>query len=211
MTRILAAFTGVVLVAVGALLWMSREQAVQPAAEVVADKGRGAPAGETASRPAAIDAAGRDQPRPSPRPERASEAAIRVNPEVVASMRHGRLEGDERSPPLAENRPERERPSAEALADPDMYLEYEKQQKQKIYVSFLRASSKKVTELEAAIADAEARGLAAEQLEEGREKLRRLRAMREKLLRDHPSLADSAAGAGSPESGADNGQDEPAP
>lgn len=136
------------------------------------------------------------EPAPATARERTDEPAIREqgvrpDPDAVTSLRRAREEGDPRTPPLASDTPERIMPTDQELADPDLYLEYEARQKQQVLTSFLQASEKKAGELRRAIERAEGEGLPEEQLAEGREKLERLEAMREQLLRDHPELAPS--------------------
>lgn len=134
--------------------------------------------------------------------EEPSTEPVTPDPSAVASLRRGREQGEPRTPPLVENSPLRELPTDEELADPELYLEYEGRQKQQVLASFLKASERKTNELKAAIERAESEGMPEAQLEEGREKLRRLEAMREQLLRDYPELAPAADASG--------GQDAPA-
>lgn len=200
-----------VLVIAGGLLWWtsasetdveSGEGALSAASEL--SQATAAPAtDEPSSAMMRVDGdSDADGETPAEKSEAAPEtSSIRLNPDAVASLRRGREQGEPRTPPLVEDSPEREMPSDEELADPDMYLEYESRQKQKVLASFMQASEKKVSELRAAIERAEAEGVSEEQLAEGREKLERLEAMREEVLRDHPELA-------APEE--EDGQDSPA-
>lgn len=205
MKRILAGLALVLLLA-GALLWW---KAQSPSAETPS------PTPEAAERPPAAAKAppsstAKDNP-PEPVPSRAEPATSRLqtpadhrdsetadttgpDPENVASLKRGREEGEPRTPPLAEDRPGREMPSAEELADTDLYLEYEARQKADVLSSFIQASRKKSQELNKAIERAEAEGLPEEQLEEGREKLRQLEATRKELEEQYPELVEGEAG-----------------
>lgn len=125
------------------------------------------------------------------------------DPDAVASLRESRLHGDPRTPPIARPEREREMPTAEELADPDLYLEYEARQQQQVYASFVQASERKIAELEAIIEQGRQGGVSEEQLAEGLEKLEGLKAMREQLIAENPELADGAA--------TDDGGEEAAP
>lgn len=126
----------------------------------------------------------------------------RPSEKAVASLKDAMRYGDPRTPRLAESQ-QRELPSAQELADPALYLEYEARQQEQVYRSFLKASETKITELEALIAEGERDGgVSEEQLEEGRRKLEALRRSREEVIAEHPqaaqaSDADSVEGAGS--------------
>lgn len=108
---------------------------------------------------------------------------------VVSALRDSMKHGDPRTPPLIRSENLRELPSDAELADPDLYQQYEQRQNQKVYASFVTAASQKISDLEAAIARAEADGLPAEQLEEGRQKLEGLRNQRDEILQAHPDVA----------------------
>lgn len=123
--------------------------------------------------------------------------------EAVASLKDAMRHGDPRTPRLAESQ-QREQASAQELADPVLYLEYEARQKEQVYRSFLKASETKIIELEALIAEGERDGgVTDEQLAEGRRKLEALRRSREEVLAEHPLAGqveadtDSTEGAGS--------------
>ena len=113
------------------------------------------------------------------------------DPAAVESLRRSMEEGDPRAPPIARRETEREMPTEEELADPELYLQYETRQQQKVYASFLQASEKKISDLEKLIEQARAEGgVSPEQLEEGEEKLRGLQEMRDKLLQQYPELSE---------------------
>ncbi|MFC6635145.1 hypothetical protein [Microbulbifer taiwanensis] len=109
---------------------------------------------------------------------------------AVAALRQGMEAGDPRMPPLAPRAEEREMPSAEELADPDLYRAYEARQKQEIYASFAAAASKKISALEEMIALGGRGGVTAEQLQEAKNKVEKLREQRELLLQQHPELQE---------------------
>ena len=127
---------------------------------------------------------------PVPEPE-----AWTPDPQAVEALRQSRLHGDPRTPPIARRETEREMPTEEELADPELYLQYEARQQQKVYASFVEASKKKISDLEAIIERGKQGGVSPEQLAEGEEKLRRLKEMREQLLAENPELvAEDANG-----------------
>lgn len=127
----------------------------------------------------------------------------RPSQKAVASLKDAMRHGDPRTPRLAESQ-QREQASAQELADPVLYLEYEARQKEQVYRSFIKASETKIIELEALIAKGERDGgVTDEQLAEGRRKLEALRRSREEVLAEHPLAGqveadtDSIEGAGS--------------
>lgn len=110
---------------------------------------------------------------------------------VVTALRDSMENGDPRTPPLARSEDLREMPSANELADPDLYQQYEQRQNQKVYASFASAATQKISDLERMIARAEAEGLPPEQIQEGREKLEGLRNQRDEIFQAHPEVADT--------------------
>lgn len=106
---------------------------------------------------------------------------------AVASLRQGMESGDPRTPPLAPEPRNRDEPSDEELADPDLYQAYEARQRQQVYASFAAAASKKITNLEEMIAAGRGSATAA-QLAEAERKVERLREQRALLLEQHPDL-----------------------
>lgn len=129
-------------------------------------------------------------------------AAVPVpSAEAVAALRDSMENGDPRTPPLARSEDLREMPTADELADPALYQQYEQRQNQKVYASFVTAASEKITELETLIARAEADGLPPEQIEEGRQKLQGLRNQRDEILQTHPEVAEELQSAALEEAG----------
>ena len=109
------------------------------------------------------------------------------------SMRQAFLEGDVRSPPLARREPEQqgELPTAEELADPELYQQYEARQQMNVRESFARAARSRISELEQQLQQAELMGGDADQLREGREKLERLQQQYDQTVTETPELAES--------------------
>ncbi len=109
------------------------------------------------------------------------------------SMRQAFLEGDDRSPPLARREPEQQRelPTAEELADPELYQQYEARQQMNVRESFARAARSRISELEQQLQQAEQMGGDADQLREGREKLERLQQQYDQTVTEVPELAES--------------------
>ena len=113
---------------------------------------------------------------------------------AVAALRESMENGDPRTPPLARSTNLREMPSAEELADPGLYQQYEMRQKQQVYASFVTAANRKIGELESLIEQGEAFGIDPEQLAEGQRKLAGLMAQRDQLLEQHPELVEPEPG-----------------
>lgn len=106
---------------------------------------------------------------------------------AIDSMADARINGDDRAPPIGQS-VESERPSAEELESPELYLEYESRQEKKIYKAYIEAADVKIEMLEAQIAMAKEQGLSKEELEVGIEKVKRIKNMKEQLLLENPDL-----------------------
>lgn len=105
-------------------------------------------------------------------------------------MRNAFLHGDDRAPPLAprDEANQRELPTAEELADPELYQQYEARQQQGVRESFVRAARKQITELEQQLQQAREMEGDPAQLAEGEEKLERLRELYQQTLQESPQL-----------------------
>ena len=106
---------------------------------------------------------------------------------AIDSMADARINGDDRAPPIGQG-VESERPSAEELESPELYLEYESRQEKKIYKAYIEAADIKIEMLEAQITKAKEQGLSEEELEVGIEKVKRIKNMKEQLLSENPDL-----------------------
>ncbi len=107
-----------------------------------------------------------------------------LDQDAIASMREARLHGDSRSPSLLRSEPS-ERASAQEMADPDLYLQYQAKQRSKIFVSYVQAAKPKLEKLRALVAAGEAQGISAEQLAEGRDKIQQIEVLIKKLKDEH--------------------------
>lgn len=188
---------GVVVLAAVFLGWRASQQVGPAPAPAVAPADTAAPAPIVMPEVASSQAP-EAEALPMLAPEEAPAWADELPPEeiwhpdpgAVEALRQSRLEGDPRAPPIARPEPgrEREMPTEEELADPDLYLEYEMRQQQKVYASFVEASTKKIADLKAIIERGRQEGVPPEQLAEGEEKLRRLEEMRAKLISENPDI-----------------------
>ena len=106
------------------------------------------------------------------------------------SLADARINGDPRTPPMARSAIEREMPTLEELADPDLYQEYETRQNQKVYRSFYSASKNKLVEMEKLMEQARSQGVSEDKLREGEEKIAKMKAMREKLAQTYDDISD---------------------
>ncbi len=106
---------------------------------------------------------------------------------AIESMAEARLNGDDRAPPIGKSA-ETEAPTAEELESPELYLEYESRQEQKIFKAYVEAADIKIDMLEEQIAKAKAQGLPEEELAVGIEKVRRIKEMKAQLLSENPGL-----------------------
>lgn len=117
---------------------------------------------------------------------------IELDPEAIASLREARLHGDPRTPPIERSAP-RELPTAEELADPERYQEYEVRQERKVKQAFVAAAGPEAEKLRADIARGREMGIPEEEIAKAEEKLRRLEAMRAQLIEADPALAPPQA------------------
>jgi len=117
-----------------------------------------------------------------------------ITPETFSvplnSLADARINGDPRTPPIARSAIEREMPTLEELADPDLYQEYETRQNQKVYRSFYSASKNKLVEMEKLMEQARSQGVSEDKLREGEEKIAKMKAMREKLAQTYDDISD---------------------
>jgi len=108
-------------------------------------------------------------------------------PEVVASLRQARLEGDSRTPNLAPNH-EREAATEEELGDHEQYLEYERRQQKRVYRAYVEASKVKTAQLRSMIERGKAEGISDEEIAFAEEKVRGIEEMAAKLQQDYPEI-----------------------
>lgn len=114
------------------------------------------------------------------------------NVDAAESLLQAHLHGDARAPAVVRSA-EREPPTAAELADPEAYQRYEARQNERLYRSYVKAADGEIPKLQEQIAKGKAQGLTPEQIAEGEEKLRRIEAMRNQLMSDHPELNHPAA------------------
>lgn len=107
--------------------------------------------------------------------------------DAVESLQRAREAGDARAPAVVRS-PDREAPTAAELADPDAYQRYESRQNERLYRSYVKSAESEIPKLQDQIARGRQGGLTPEQVAEGEEKLRRIEAMRNQLMSDHPEL-----------------------
>lgn len=98
------------------------------------------------------------------------------------------MQGDPRVPPLVRSEHKTELPSAQELADPKAYAQYEVRQNLQVYASFIAASRQELPRLRAGIERGKREGIAPEKIAKIEEKVRRMEAMQAQLLREHPEL-----------------------
>jgi len=116
-----------------------------------------------------------------------NEETFTPNPEVVASLRQARLEGDSRTPNLAPNH-EREAATEEELGDHEQYLEYEQRQQKRVYRAYVEASKVKTAQLRSMIERGKAEGISDEEIAFAEEKVRGIEEMAAKLQQDYPDI-----------------------
>ena len=152
-SKVVLAAAALLLAAIGVYAWQSGGQAgpEQVAPATVRPAGQsGTTLASKVEAPSQQqdDSAWYDEQAELPAPE---QPVWQPSPSAVASLREAILNGDPRTPPLAEA-PEREMPTEEELADPDLYLQYEMRQQQAVYASFIQAANRRLEEMDALIA-----------------------------------------------------------
>ena len=187
-------WAGVTLLFVVILLGYRAWQGAEPAAPVVKSAApaapnyfrQGVPQGQSDVAPSddQVEPQQRDQAMSAP-PMDAQQLNWRAQ-----QMREAFLHGDDRAPPLAARGEQQQRvlPTAEELADPELYQQYEARQYQTVRESFVRAAARQIAELEQQLQQARALEGDPAQLAEGQEKLDRLREQYQQTLQESPEL-----------------------
>lgn len=115
-------------------------------------------------------------------------ASWATNYAAIEALRLAREQGDSRAPPIGGNGATEERPTDDELDDPALYLQYETRQQRQLYRGYVQASDEKIRTLKSMVERARAEGMDPEEIAVGEEKIRRIQAMKEELLRDNPGL-----------------------
>lgn len=97
-----------------------------------------------------------------------------LDQEALATFALSVTEDDPRAPPIGRSQPY-QGPSQQVLDDPQLYAEFESNQRRTTLQQFVTAATAKVRKLESLIAKGKARGISEEKLEEGLAKLAALK------------------------------------
>lgn len=109
--------------------------------------------------------------------------------DAAVSLRESFLHGDPNAPKIVRDTTPQEQATPEELADPKLYAQYEARQNMRMYKAYVSAAENEIPRLQQDIAKAKAMGLSKEQIAEGEEKLRRIQAMRDQLMSEHPEIS----------------------
>ncbi len=109
------------------------------------------------------------------------------NVDAATSMANAMKNGDPRAPVIIHDTVH-EQATAEEIASPKLYAQYEARQNMRLYKGYVKAAEVEIPRLQADIAKAKAMGLKPEQIAEGEEKLRRIQQMRDQLASEHPEV-----------------------
>lgn len=120
-------------------------------------------------------------------PEVEPEVAIELDQQAIDSLRQARLDGDDRTPAI-ERPAERELPSEEQLNDPELYQQYEQQQKRFSYRAYVEAAKDKVNKLNDMIEQGKQAGISQEQIEMAEEKVKGIEEMSLQLQQEFPEI-----------------------
>ncbi len=116
------------------------------------------------------------------------------------SLQWAREHGDSRTPPLRRVPETEHPPTAEQLADPKAYADYEQQQKLRTYANYVQAANAEIPKLEQQLEQAKSMGIPPDKLAVGQEKLQRIQQMRDQLQSTYPQLSGmTTPAAASPE------------
>jgi len=107
--------------------------------------------------------------------------------DAATSMANAMKNGDPRAPVIIHDTVQ-EAATAEEIANPKLYAQYEARQNMRLYKGYVKAAEVEIPRLQADIARAKAAGLKPEQIAEGEEKLRRIQQMRDQLASEHPEV-----------------------
>ena len=113
------------------------------------------------------------------------DQAIKLNSQAINSLEFSRLNGDSRSPPINHRVPS-QRANQQQLNDPDQYNAYQADKKKQLIRHYVEAAQPKIDRLKEQVKKAKERGLPAEQLAEGEEKIKKLEEMVEQLNLQYP-------------------------
>lgn len=111
---------------------------------------------------------------------------ILLDKEAISSLRDARLNGDPRSPPIAHTQLT-QRANGQQKSDPDQYNHYQDNKKKQLIINYMQAIQPKIETLKEQVKKAKEKGLPAEQLAEGEEKIKKMQDMLEKLAQQYPT------------------------
>ena len=120
------------------------------------------------------------------------DQAIKLNSQAINSLEFARLNGDSRSPPI-NHRVQSQRANQQQINDPDQYNAYQADKKKQLIRHYVEAAQPKIDRLKEQVKKAKERGLPAEQLAEGEEKIKKLEEMVEQLKLQYPQALSEEA------------------
>jgi len=127
---------------------------------------------------------------PEPEVEVSNRQPGELDSDAIASLRESMVNGDSRAPKLNKTRQRDELPSAEELADPELYQRYERRQQNRMYRAYVEASKIKVAELEKMIERGKQEGISDEQIQFAEDKIKGIQDMAAQLQIDHPEIME---------------------
>ena len=154
-------------------------QASEPRSQRVAVGAEGINARPGQDEPAVTD----DWFAPPPLPT-STDAGL--NGDAIASLRSTR-KGDPRAPAIGKG-PERIRPDAATLANPERYQDWQRATREARYAGYLKAADQRLQEIDQQLAWGRDNGVPHHALAEGQEKRQRLKSARDTLAGDYPHL-----------------------
>jgi len=110
---------------------------------------------------------------------------IKLDSQAISSLEFARLNGDSRSPPI-NHRVLNQRASQQQIDDPDQYANYQTSKKRQLIRNYIEVAQPKIDHLIEQVKAAKEKGLPAEQLAEGEDKIKKLEEMIEQLKLQYP-------------------------
>lgn len=181
-------FLLVAAAALGLLAWLALKPAAVP--ELAPLPPMEAPAGDWFSTPP--EAGSEPLDAGAEASDDAEYDGIELDPEAIASLRGARLLGDPRTPPIERSAPG-EAATAEELADPAKYAEYESRQEKKLKRAYVIEAEKYLEQLRSDVERGRAGGIPPDEIAKVEKKIEGIAKMREQLLKDDPTLLSGSS------------------
>ncbi len=120
-------------------------------------------------------------------PALSGKETIPLKDQAIQSLKHARINGDKRSPPIHHSELT-QRANPQQIDDPDQYSDFQANKKKQLISHYIQAIQPKIARLKEQIQEAKEKGLPAEQLAEGEDKVKKMQDMLNHLEQQYPEL-----------------------